>query len=158
MTTRRFVVPVLLFAVLALSAVSLRASDRIGIYTIVEKVVFEPSEAAPQRVQIWGVFALADARSGSAYLPPRRGYVYYTIAPGKEEICRKEWADLKAVAGTGQGIGFGFRRDTATRVRKASDKVEAPDVYPVSIGLVRMGPPHDNAAVLPALREALRQR
>src|SRR6266550_6236515 len=38
--------------------------------------------------------------------PAERGYLYFKIAPGKEEITRKEWADLKAVAGTGQGIGF----------------------------------------------------
>ena len=158
MKTSRFVILLLLCAVLASSAVSLWASDRIGIYTIVEKVVFEPNEASPQRVQIWGVFALTDGKSGSGYLPPQRGYVYYTIAPGKEQICRKEWADLKAVAGTGQGIGFGYRYDAKTRVRKASEKVEAPDTYPVSMGLVKMGPPHENAAVLPALKEALRQR
>lgn len=143
---------------LALGAIQLWASDRVGVYGIVEKIVFEPNETSPQRVQIWGAFAVTDGKSGSGYLPPQRGYLYYTITPGKEEIAKKEWADLKAVAGTGQGIGFGFRYETKVRVRKATEKVESPDTYVVSQGLVKIGPPHDNAAILPGLKEALRKQ
>ncbi|MEP6903524.1 MAG: glycoside hydrolase family 3 N-terminal domain-containing protein [Actinomycetota bacterium] len=39
----------------------------------------------------------------------KRGYLYYSLKQGKEEVCRKEWADLKARAGTDQIIGFGGR-------------------------------------------------
>jgi len=31
-----------------------RASDPTGGFALVEKIVFEPSEAAPERVKIWG--------------------------------------------------------------------------------------------------------
>ncbi|MBW8895458.1 MAG: hypothetical protein JF613_04655 [Acidobacteria bacterium] len=61
---------VVLGACLALS-VALRASDMVGIYGIVEKVVLEPSDAAPQRVQVWGAFALAEGR-GSTYQAGRK--------------------------------------------------------------------------------------
>lgn len=33
------------------------ASGLVGIYGIVERVVFEPREGPPERVQVWGVFA-----------------------------------------------------------------------------------------------------
>jgi len=158
MTATKFRILAIVSVVLALGVVKLWASDRVGVYAIVEKVVFEPNEAAPQRVQIWGAFALTDGKSGAGYLPPQRGYLYYTIDPAKPEISRKEWADLKAIAGTGQGIGFGFRYNTNTRVRKETEKVESPDRYPVSMGLVKMGPPHDNAVIIPGLKEALRKR
>lgn len=148
----------LAFIVLALSAVESRASDPVGIYAIVEKVVFEPSESAPQRIQIWGAFALSDGKPGYGYLPARRGYLYYTITPGKEDICKKEWADLKALAGTGHGIGFGFRYDTQTRLRKAADEVKSPDNYPIHMGLTRMGERHRQASVIAGLREALASR
>lgn len=39
------------------------ASGAIGIYGIVERVVFEPDERTPTRVQVWGAFAYADGRS-----------------------------------------------------------------------------------------------
>jgi hypothetical protein len=128
---RRFV-----FLALALSAFKSWASDPIGIYAIVERVVFEPSESAPQRIQIWGAFALA--HGVASYRDPQRGYLYYTMTPGKEDICRKEWSDLKAVAGTGQGIAFGSRYDLKTRVRKDTDKPETPDTYPISFGVTKV--------------------
>ena len=85
----------------------------------------------------------------------QRGYLYYTLTPGKEDICRKEWADLKAVAGTGQGIGFGFRYDTTTRLRKATDKLDAPDPYPIGVGLTRMGNHGHQARIIAGIKEAL---
>jgi len=54
MTLRRALV-VSVFAVGQLVA-DLFASGRIGFYGIVEKVVFEPNETAPERIQIWGAF------------------------------------------------------------------------------------------------------
>jgi hypothetical protein len=145
----------LISIILALSAATAWASDPIGIYGIVEEVVFEPNENAPQRIQIRGAFALADRQRGDEYLRPERGYLYYTLTPGKEDICRKEWADLKAVAGTGQGIGFGFRYDTTTRLRKATDKLDAPDPYPIGVGLTRMGNHGHQARIIAGIKEAL---
>jgi hypothetical protein len=145
----------LISIILALSAATAWASDPIGIYGIVEKVVFEPNENAPQRIQVRGAFALADRQRGDEYLRPERGYLYYTLTPGKEDICRKEWADLKAVAGTGQGIGFGFRYDTTTRLRKATDKLDAPDPYPIGVGLTRMGNHGHQARIIAGIKEAL---
>lgn len=144
--------------VLALNAVTAWASDPVGIYAIVERVVFEPNESAPQRIQIWGAFALSDGKPGDGYLPAQRGYLYYTITPGKEEICRKEWADLEAVAGTGLGIGFGLRYDMKTRLRKATDAVEAPDTYPIHMGLTRMGNRYPQPTVIAGLKQALESR
>jgi hypothetical protein len=79
--------------------VGLQASDMVGVYGVVEKVVVEPADA-PARIQIWGAFALSDQKSGSTYGTAQRGYLYYTCPQGKETICRKEWADLKSMAGT----------------------------------------------------------
>lgn len=143
-------------AALALSAVQLRASDPVGVYAVIEKVVLEPNESSPQRIQIWGAFALADGRRGDGYERPQRGYLYYTIPTGKEEICKKEWADLQAVAGTGQGIGFGARYDPKGRIRKKDERPEAPDNYPIGFGLVKMGSLHNQPGIIAQLKEALR--
>src|SRR5205085_9851828 len=93
----------------------LAASGPVGIYGIVEKVVFEPNEQSPERIQVWGAFAYVDggANSGLAVSSVKRGYLYFrlpssSVASARDmEAVRKEWADLKAVAGTGQTIGFG---------------------------------------------------
>jgi len=76
------------------------ASSLFGIYAIVDRVVFEPSESAPERIKICGVFVVPVPMLTSRHGTPQRGFLYYRIAPGREETTRKEWAYLKTVAGT----------------------------------------------------------
>lgn len=122
---------------LSLLTLKTEASDWTGVYARVDKVVFEPNATAPERIQVWGAFALATKDNRNTYDPAQRGYLYYSLKTGKEEVCRKEWADLKAVAGTGQIIGFGGRNQPA-RLRKAADKPADPDVYPVDHGVTKI--------------------
>lgn len=135
--------PILIAGIIAcftLSLLTLKAdaySDPIGIFARLDKVVLEPNAAAPERIQIWGAFALAGRENGNVYRPAERGYLYFSLKPGKEEVCRKEWADLKTIAGTDQIIGFGARYQSV-RLRKAADKPADPDVYPVAYGLAKM--------------------
>ena len=124
-------------------------SDWTGVYARIDKVVFEPNESAPERIQIWGAFAIASKQSPSRYEPAERGYLYYSLKPGKEEVCRKEWADLKAVAGTNEIVSFGSRSEPS-RLHKAADKPGDPDLYPVDSGVTKLsgrnsdyGPIHD---------------
>jgi hypothetical protein len=44
------------------------ASGPIGVYALIDKVVFEPNDTAPDRVQIWGVFVLADRQQSRGRL------------------------------------------------------------------------------------------
>ena len=113
-------------------------SDWIGVYARVDKVVFEPASGPPERVQIWGAFAFATREDRNNYEPAERGYLYFSLAPGKEEISRKEWADLRSIAAGDQIIGFGARSLTRPRLRKPDDQPADPDVYPVASGLVKM--------------------
>lgn len=122
---------------LSLPTLTTEASDWTGVYARVDKVVFEPNATAPERIQVWGAFALATKDNRNTYDSAQRGYLYYSLKPGKEEVCRKEWADLKAVAGTGQIVGFGGRNQPA-RLRKAADNPADPDVYPVDHGVTRI--------------------
>lgn len=128
----------------------LLASSPFGIYAIVDKVVFEPSESAPERIQIWGVFVVPVPMSSSQHKASQRGYLYYRMAPGREETTKKEWSDLKTVAGTGQAIAFAQywvpdpndpngnpHRSLEVRVHKSGD-VALADVYPLGIGIVKM--------------------
>jgi hypothetical protein len=112
-------------------------SDWVGVYASIDKVVFEPNDTAPERIQIWGAFAIASKENRNDYQPAKRGYLYYTIKPGKEDVCRREWADLKRIAGSQSIIGFGVRT-ASVRLRKADEKPENPDVYAVDMGLVKM--------------------
>jgi len=124
-----------MFSLLTLNADAY--SDWTGVYARVDKVVFEPNETAPERIQIWGAFALASKENRNSYEPAQLGYLYYSLTPGKEEICRKEWADLKSIAGSGQIIGFGGRHQPP-RLRKAKENASDPDVYPVANGLQKV--------------------
>src|SRR5690349_4182510 len=53
-----------------------RASDPIGGYLIVDKVVLEPADS-PTTIQIWGSVALCLEQGGRKYADPVRGYLYY---------------------------------------------------------------------------------
>lgn len=141
-----------------LAAVTLRASDMVGVYAVVEKVVLEPSDVAPQRIQVWGAFALSDQKSGSSYGPAQRGYLYYTCPQGQESVCRREWEDLKTVAGKDTGVGFGARYKAAGRIRKADEKPSSPDAYPIERGIVRLSAGHESLSVIDRIKAALRER
>ncbi len=114
---RRFLVAGLAVAALAVPAT---ASDPMGVYCIVDRVVLEPA-ISPDRAQVWGVCAAAQLESWQ-FEAPARGYFYYSTPPGREEQARAEWADLKSVAGTGQVVGFGRRHYSAGRFRAGTDQ------------------------------------
>jgi len=156
-------------AILGLTAFTAVASDPVGVYTIVEKVIFEPNDTSPQRIQVWGVFAIATP-PGDAYTAPARGYMYFTSAPGEEAMARKEWADLKSIAGTGQGVAFGGRYTRngnqveilRVTVRSADTKPANPDPYPIANGVTKLNPatayqPNMNK-VIEDLRKLLKKR
>jgi hypothetical protein len=113
---------------------AVRASYQIGVYAVVDQVVYEPSQGPAEKVQLWGAFALAGDRPNYKVA---RGYLYFSFQPGQAKICRQEWADFKKLQGTGQVIGFGSRRLKVT-VRKANAKLEKPEAYPVANGLYKI--------------------
>jgi hypothetical protein len=131
------------------------ASDPVGIYALVDKVVFEPNETNPERIQVWGAFAIAEGY-GHTYKNAERGYLYYKVNSEKATTCRNEWTDLKAVAGTGQIVAFGSRHGEKGALRKKETKPEKPDVYPVAMGLtkVKEGKDYEPLKQLAKLRDA----
>jgi hypothetical protein len=170
---------------------NLTASGPIGIYGIVEKVVFEPTEQSPERIQVWGAFAYVDggANSALAVSPVKRGYLYFKLPPASVatardvEAVKKEWADLKAVAGTGQAIGFGSwgyignglqpqvrgtmppyilerapggGAQTDLRVRPASEAPTVPAAYQTEFGIVKLSDRGSHAAIVKQLKDSLK--
>src|SRR5678809_226998 len=89
--------------VFLLATMGLLASGQVGTYAVVSKVVFEPNNRAPERIQIWGAFTLVDGGTGAGgkTLTPQRGYMYFVLPSAAEnanlrEIALKEWADFNA--------------------------------------------------------------
>jgi hypothetical protein len=113
----------------------LSASDHTGIYAIIEEVTHSATGTPEETIQVRGVFSLATGRRD--YKPPVYGYMFFRLKKGNETICRKEWADLQRVAGTGKTIAFASRylpgtrkRNPLGRVRKLREKPARPDKYP----------------------------
>jgi hypothetical protein len=195
MTARRVIVVVAL-GLATLFGTGLSASGRIGFYGIVEKVVFEPSEAAPERIQVWGAFMYVDggASQNFAVSAPKRGYLYFKLkssyegytSPDQMDLTKKEWKDLKAVAGTGQAVGFGrygyigsfgvlepggvaappsylyenrpSGGDQADlRVRPANEAPSRPATYQTETGVVKLSDAGSHASVVTRLRDALKR-
>lgn len=132
-------------AVVAFWRCDLKASDPVGIYAIVDRVVFEPSDAEPsnalpQRIQIWGAFVLSGPPgTGDSYDPPLRGHLYYALQSAQEDVARAEWSDLKKMAGTNQCLGLASRYEPKGRVRGGYEKPDGPDPYPISaLGLTKL--------------------
>ena len=115
---------------------SMVASDRTAIYARIDKILLEPADA-PKAIQIWGLFALAKPQDPNDYLPIARGYLYFELA-GNADAARKEWSDLKAIAGTGQIVSIGSRYELHGRLRSAAERPERPDPYVVSAGLTKV--------------------
>ncbi len=91
-------------------AVTARASVPTGIYVLVEEVILEPNEASPERILIKGVFMneIDNGRESpdSQLRQPKRGWMAFKLARGKEDLCRLEWKDLKSVK-KGSVVAFG---------------------------------------------------
>jgi hypothetical protein len=157
---KRTLLPVFfLFLGIVSSPALVPASDPMGVYAIIQKVVLEPNESEPARIQVWGAFALSDGQARSdTYAAPQAGYLYYTCPAGQERICRNEWADLKSVAGKGVGVGFGGRYVATGRVRKAAEAPASPDVYPIKMGVTQMSGIHEQPSVIAQLKAALPAR
>lgn len=131
------------------------ASDPIGIYAVIDKVVIEPSESAPERVQIWGVFSLAEG-GGNQYRAPEAGYLYFRFPEKKAELAKREWKDLLRMVGKSEAVGFGARYLEKGTVRSAKEKPSKPDVYPIGFGLSRITEAR-NYPVIERLLEAARK-
>lgn len=139
-------------ALTAFTSLSALASDPVGVYAFVDKVVLEPSENAPERIQIWGGFAIASG-SGENYAPAQPGYMYFKLPPGKEKAALREWNDLKSMAGADQFVAFGSRYAANGTVRQADVKPDKPDLYGTDIGLTKVTPraaypPHKELSTL----------
>jgi hypothetical protein len=169
-------------AILAIAATAAYASGPIGVYGIVEKVVFEPNEQGPERIQVWGAFAYADGGvvQGAGSSAVKKGYLYFSN-PTRSEIVLREWRDFKAVAGTGQAVGFGtwiyiggFPKEPDQvppngiyhpgggnpidlRVRPESEAPKSPAVYVANAGMVKLANEGSHAAIVKLLRDALKK-
>jgi hypothetical protein len=104
----------LLIAALSVAATPPARSGPLGVYGIIERVVFEPNEQAPERIQLHGAFMYVDIAAGAGLTvsSAARGYMYFRLPVLKTDeasvrLVRTEWTDLKSVAGTGQAVGFG---------------------------------------------------
>ncbi len=140
-----------LLAVLVTGAAA-RASDPVGIYAVIDKVVLTPGDDRPEQAQVWGVFRLAQ-NGGDNYAPPVRGYLYFRLTPGKEDTARKEWADLKRVAGTGQCVAFASRYGPKGTVHPANEPPKDAEAYPLAMGLQRVNDEHPIAKELRSPRK-----
>lgn len=144
---------------------TVKASDPVGVYAMVDRVVFEPSEAAPKSVQIWGAFTSSVEPPRPTYKPEQaygdvqKGYMYFTCAADKAAMCAAEWSDLKSVAGKGEVVGFGTRWSKWTkRVRPATEAATAPDMYDSNIGVVKVGKYGDYPSLVAALKAAIAKK
>ena len=184
MTTRKLVGALV---VLLAGAVHLGASGPLGIYGIVEKVVFEPNEQSPERIQVWGAFVYVESSAVNQSLTtskPARGYLYFRLGGSGDALVRREWADLKSVAGTGQAVAFGKwhyiggfgslqpdaatrtppyileshqgNRQTDMRVRPATETPTSPALYQIDSGVVKLSENGSHASVIQQLKAVLR--
>src|SRR5262245_22370377 len=135
----------------ATTAIAKRAT--IGIYGIVDRVEFEPSDDAPERILIWGAFVVPVPMSSGKYKSPQRGHLYFKIRPGMEQVVKQDWAELKVLAGSRRAVGFGQywvpnpsdasgnpHHSLVVTVRDDAEG-ESPDVYPLphARGIVKTG-------------------
>jgi hypothetical protein len=126
------------------------ASGPIGVYALVDKVAFEPSSDKPDRIRISGVFIAAEETpdNSTVYSAPQRGYLYFRLPKGDEKLARREWADLKSVAGTRQVVGLGSSWEPKVHVTTPNYSPTSPAEYPMGNGLVKINSDQPRARAL----------
>jgi hypothetical protein len=120
-----------LIAALAI-VVEARAGGPPPVCMVVDKLIFEPNQEAPTRVQIWGTFSFL--KKNTTYGEPVQGYLYYALAKGKEEQCRQEWARLEKLVADKHVVAFGLCGSPKVdgHLRQSAEKLRSPDVFPVT--------------------------
>ena len=87
-----------------LLTVAWSASGQAGIIGVIERVVFEPSAEAPERVQVWGAFTIAQYVPSQGftryYGPGSRGYLYFTLPADRTRV-----ENARRAMGGSQGRG-----------------------------------------------------
>jgi hypothetical protein len=125
------------------------ASYPCGIYARIDKVELGPDETKPKWIKIYGDFILV--KTSARLSEPERGFMAFSLVEGKEDLCRLEWADLKALARTGafdrNVVAFGSahaeqndslaRDGNSPNVHKAG-AAASPIPYPLNQGLSRL--------------------
>jgi hypothetical protein len=106
-------------ALVTLAATPSVAKDGVGVYALIDRVVFEPDPGNPERVQLWGIFRVADTfriEDGkltritlTGFQPVARGHMYFELNPDHPAETRSEWRQIARQAGTGRPIAFGAR-------------------------------------------------
>ncbi|HEV3141686.1 MAG TPA: hypothetical protein VGY57_14275, partial [Vicinamibacterales bacterium] len=71
-------------AVALATGIVAHASGPIAVYAKVDRVVMEPNEQAPDRIQVWGAFSIANTSKSQDFSTPAGGYLYYRL-PAKSE-------------------------------------------------------------------------
>jgi hypothetical protein len=133
----------ILFAA-ALSAGIAPAAERPGVYGTISDVVFEPNAPKPERVRIWGTFAIAAPGPAGSYQAPEEGYLYFAL-PADPHAALSEIDDLRHYARTPRVVAFG-RPGVSLRVLTAEEKPERPAPYVPGPGVT----PVDFEALPPA--------
>jgi hypothetical protein len=69
---------------------------------------------------------------------------------GNEQLARREWEDLKSIAGSRQVVGLGsvWSGSARVRVRKSDEEAKSPDDYPLGNGLVKINADQPRAKAL----------
>ncbi len=112
------------------------ASDPSGIYALLEKVVFLPDDAKPERVELHGAFAIAAGQHGDYYTSPRWGRVVLRAPDKKTDDCIAQWRDLARVAGTRQVVAFSSRYSQQdVRILGPDETAGAPGVQGMDFGV-----------------------
>jgi len=136
------------------------ASGPVAVYAKVDRVVMEPSERAPDRIQVWGVFAVASSTNTSSFSAPARGYLYYRL-PAKPDnasetdllTARNEFRDLKSVAGDGEIYAFGAQWKGVPTVHRTDEKPSSPDVFTLNVGIRKINAANATFEPIKALRD-----
>jgi hypothetical protein len=179
MRSRAIRIVLLAFTLLIVTTMNVSSSGPVGMFAVIERVVFEPNEQAPERIQLWGAFAfVAGGIQGSFTAPAQRGYLYFAMVPSysqqQRENTKKEWADLKAVAGTGQGVAFGdwfytgafteannggvyATNGGSVKVNSAAPVKTAPIPYSLNTGVVKLSSSGSQAAVVDQLKALIKK-
>ena len=130
----------LVTAALAFAAVVPLPSDPAAVFAIVDRVVLQPDDQQPTRIELHGAFALAEGSRGAFYKSPRTGVLRFQLG-SDVEATKRTWRDLNKVAGTGKVVSFGSRYDllakdaVPTRVLAVDEPEGKLPAFPVGWGL-----------------------
>lgn len=120
---------------------SAEASSPAGVWSKVDKVVYEPDAKAPTAIRVYGTFLVFKGSDGTfldQYTPATNGSMYFSCDGKQIDVCLLAWKEIEenAAAPEDQCVGFGDQKAPYSTLYPVCQEPASAEPFNLALGVV----------------------